>query len=275
LDQDQLAHWNRYARQWAKVGPPLRPSAEDLAWLRDRIARALPRTGRVPTALLLGVTPEVAAVDWRPEINLIAVDQAPGMIATVWPGDTPRRWAICADWLALPIAAATIDAAIGDGCFNVLAYPEGYLRLAAALADALRPGGLLAVRNFCRPERQEDPAAVFDDLEQRIIGSFHAFKWRLVMAVQGQETSRGAPLAEVWRAFAERVRDPAALAARLGWSPHEVSGLEGYRDSKGSYSFPTVDEVTAVLSERFELIERWHGGYELAARCPQFLLRAR
>src|SRR3954469_13402114 len=88
MPDDQLAHWNRHAEQWRRVGPPLRPTAEDVAYLRDRVAAVhLQASGRParPRALLLGVTPEYASAEWRPELDLLAVDRSQGMIDEVWP----------------------------------------------------------------------------------------------------------------------------------------------------------------------------------------------
>ena len=44
-------HWSEIARRWAQVGPPLRPSAEDVAFYAGVV-----RQVKSPRALILGVT---------------------------------------------------------------------------------------------------------------------------------------------------------------------------------------------------------------------------
>ncbi len=274
----QVTHWNRHAAAWRNICAPLRPTNEDVSHLRDRVARwaALRIEQPLPLrGLLLGVTPEIAVVDWTPELHLLAIDQSQGMIDGVWPGDTAQRQATRGDWFNMHVAAGSFDLAIGDGALNALEFPDGYRRLATSLARAIRLDGLLALRTFCRPARDEPVDAVFSDAAAGAIGNFHIFKWRLVMALQGQDAARGVTLGDVWTVFHQRVSDIAAWAADRGWPFDEVSSIESYRGSAGVYSFPSFEETALVLGDAFELVQRWHGDYEMADRCPHLWLRRR
>lgn len=226
------------------------------------------------SALLLGVTPEIAEMTWPLPCRLVAVDKSEGMVNAVWPGDTPLRRALVGDWLALELPEAPFDLAVGDGVFSLLDFPDGYQRMAAALAGLVKPRGLLSLRLFCRPEPCEALPQVFGDLFGGAIGNFHVFKWRLAMALQGDAT-RGVRLADIWSTFRERARGVAEVAERCGWAEPVVATIEGYRDVADRYTFSTEREVVDSLAGGFELIETWRPSYELGERCPHLTFRRR
>lgn len=272
-----LDHWSRHARQWRHVGPPLRPVPEDVALFERLVAGAVGEGGaRGLRAALLGVTPELAGMRWPRGTRLVAFDRCPGMLAEVWPGAALGRGghaahAVRADWLALPAADASLDAVVGDGCYTLLDAPRGYRALGREVARALAPGGCFAMRFFVRPERPEPVDAVFADLRAGRIGSFHAFKWRLAMALHGS-LAEGVAVADVWAAWAAREGDADALAARLGWPAAEVRTIDAYRDAPARYTFPTLAEARAALAEHFVERACHAGGYELGDRCPTLLM---
>lgn len=271
------AHWNAHAARWQLIGAPLRPATEDIEYLRASVARLSSASVVAPTtrsALLLGVTPELAELAWQPPHRLVAVDKSEGMVNAVWPGDTATRRAIVGDWLALDLPEAPFDLVLGDGIFSLFDFPTGYARLATALAQVVKPGGLLSVRLFCRPDPSESPAKVFQALFGGTIGNFHVFKWRLAMALQGDAT-RGVRLADIWSAFCEHGGSVANVAARSGWPVPVVGTIEGYRDVEERYSFSTAREVVDGLASAFELVESWQPTYELGERCPHLSFRRR
>jgi hypothetical protein len=273
-DATESSHWTAYAERFQLVGAPLRPGASDVAHLRDAVSRhARPDMVSGP-ALLLGVTPEIADIAWEPPRQLLAVDQSAGMIKAIWPGDTARRRALVGDWLTLAPTnvGAGFELVIGDGVLSLFEYPTGYAALGEALSRLLRPGGLLALRLFCRAEPSETVSDVMQALWAGRIGNFHAFKWRLAMALQGDAT-RGVRLADIWSGFVEQAGSVQALAQRTGFPEPEVSTIEGYRGVQDRYSFSTQREVVDVLAPHFELLETWHGRYELGERCPHLTLR--
>ena len=264
-------HWDMHATRWSLIGPPLRPAAPDLEYLRASVSRLGPR---VSSALLLGVTPEIAEMSWPSPCRLVAVDKSEGMVNRVWPGDTPTRRALIGDWLELDLPEAPFDLAIGDGVFIILDFPRGYAQLAVALARVVKPGGLLSLRLFCRPEPNEALPLVFDELFSRAIGNFHVFKWRLAMALQGDAT-RGVRLADIWSTFREHARSVAEVAEWCGWPEPVVGTIEGYRDVEDRYTFSTEREVVDSLTGGFEHIETWRPSYELGERCPHLTFRRR
>jgi SAM-dependent methyltransferase len=270
-----VSHWTLHAQRWQHVGTPLRPPACVVRALRERVLRRLPEETRPLRALLLGVTPELAGIVWDRPYELLSVDQSEAMIASVWPGDTPERRAVRGDWFELPVTPGSIDLALGDGCLSMVDHPEGQARVGRSLERALRSGGLFAVRLFCRPERAESLERVFAALRAGEMGNFHVFKWRLAMAIQGDNARRGVRLADIWNAFRERVSEPAQLAETRGWPLAEVLTIDNYRDVDTRYSFPTLSEVRAALGQELELLETRRCEYELAERCPELLFRRR
>jgi SAM-dependent methyltransferase len=271
------AHWDAHATRWRLIGAPLRPATPDLEYLRESVARlgasTAPATASPRTALLLGVTPEIAELSWQPPHRLVAVDKSEGMVRAVWPGDTLTRRGIVGDWLALELPEAPFDLVVGDGVFSLFEFPQGYARLASALGDLVKPGGLLSLRLFCRPEPSESVEQVLAALFAGAIGNFHVFKWRLAMALQG-DCTRGVRLDDIWSTFRERAGSAAEVATRVGWPEPIIGTIEGYRGIDERYSFSSEREVTDGLAVAgFELIETWRPSYELGERCPHLTFR--
>ena len=63
-------------------------------------------------------------------------------------------------------------------------YPVNYKLFSKILADSLDTDGLFIMRFFVQIEKKESPDDVIKALLNGKIGSFHAFKWRLAMALQ-------------------------------------------------------------------------------------------
>ena len=268
----QPDHWNQHARQWNLIGPPLRPAAQDLRLLEMELRAWRERASAVsPRALLCGVTPEIAAMRWPPGTWLTAVDHSRPMVAGVWPGSSAPGAAVCGNWLALPLAAASQDILVGDGCYSLLVGSARYAAFSTELRRVAADGALLLMRYFLRPERPEAQGAVIDDLHRGRIGNFHVFKWRLAMALHGS-LEEGVRLGDIWNAWHEAVPDPARLAARLGWRVEVVNTISNYRGVDTRYSFPTLDEARRLVGD-FEMVSMHTPDYELGARCPTLVMR--
>jgi hypothetical protein len=95
-----LKHWDGHARQWASLGSPLRPNAQDV----QNFEQAMLQNGRT---VLLGVTPELARISEM----VVAIDNNQTMIDVVWPGDSGLRQALRGDWLqpTLPPALKIVE----------------------------------------------------------------------------------------------------------------------------------------------------------------------
>jgi SAM-dependent methyltransferase len=270
-------HWPLHALQWSRIGPPLRPVAEDLAPVARALSLLLPRA-RPLRALLLGVTPELATFAWPAGTALLAVDRSLPMIREVWPAEGRPALASAAqgDWRALPVRDGSVDLLAADGCLSIFDW-SGYEAVLESLHRALAPGGLVALRLFTTPAQREDVGEVGRDLWAGRIGSFHAFKWRLAMALQPR--GRGAlpevRLADVFDAFTALCPDRHALAARLGWREETIDTIDAYRGAVARYSFPPLSFLRPVLARRF--VERACAtpSYELGERCPTLLLAPR
>lgn len=268
--------WEREWLWWHRLSTPLRPAAEDIEILGRLIAQWCGARGRMrPEAVLLGVTPEIASMQWPEGTRLLAIDRSQGMIDNVWP-ERPYDGAmvVSGEWTNMPVAAGSRDVVTGDGCFSQLSYPEGYDALVNELRRVLKPGGLFAMRAFVRPEPAEPMDALLAELHAGKILNFHAFKWRFNMALQSDIAS-GVRLRDIWDAFNEEFGDPSALAAQRGWPFETVETIHAYRGVEARYTYPSLSELREILSAGFSEVTCVYPTYEMADRCPTLLFEAR
>jgi SAM-dependent methyltransferase len=252
-------HWPRHAQQWALVGPPLRPGPADRA-----IAQAV--LGPVRRAVVLGVTPELIELAWPADSAVVAVERSRAVIDAIFPRGRPHARAVQADWRALPVATGAIDRVLGDGSLSNLAFPDDYRALAAELARVLRADGAVALRLFAAPPHPESIDAIAAALRAGQIGSMHALKWRLAMAIQPADFN--VAVADIGRAFDAIAPNRAAIATRTGWPRPVIDAIDVYQGSALRYSFPPLDAVRAVLAPWLRETACHTPGYELGARCP-------
>lgn len=189
------------------------------------------------------------------------------MIARIWPGDTGARRIIQADWRKLPLASASLGAAIGDGSINMLSWPDEVESVVARLRDAVRPGGRIALRCFCSPEQKE----ALEDVREAYLGhvdalGFHAFKWRLAQAAM---TGENIEMKSVWDAFEGCFPDREALSRATGWPLSTIDEIDDYRFSTLSLCFPTRSLLESLFPDA-RFVEST--GYELAERCPVMVI---
>jgi hypothetical protein len=260
LTADNLRVSNFHQR-WAGLKPPLRPNREVVSALREATQA---RNGRV---LLLGVTPELAAIGE----TTVAVDMSAAMIAAAWPGDDTARRAICGNWLQMPLRQREFTAVIGDGSFVFLPL-AAYAPLFEQLGAVLLPGAQFAVRFYETPERCETIAQLRDEVMAGRVSGFHAFKWRLAMAIVAENCNADIPVVLIHRVFEREFADRAALSAASGWSAEEIAEIDAYAGQHNVFSFPTRREIwahlpRALVNPRFVV----SGRYELAERCPILL----
>jgi len=252
-------HWASFHRRWAHYTPPLRPNAEVAAAIRQAIA------GHDERVLLLGVTPEYADAG----ADVTALDNSELMIGSVWPGDSPRRRAIQGDWLAMPFPGGAFTSAIGDGCLSALAYPAGHRQLYEQLKRVLTPGGRVALRLFKMPDRAESLATVLAAARAGEIRNFHAFKWRLAMALVGAARDPNLAVQAILSTFEREFPDRRNLAALTGWPIEQIDTIDTYRGSREVYSFATFEQLCRALPAGFIKPRLAAAGtYELAERCP-------
>ena len=267
-----MSYWNSFADSFRALGQPLRPSADDIRSLEGAAsAWAAGHPGQRLDALLLGVTPEIAGMQWPAAASLVAVDSSLAMIRCVWPGTGMEgKWAVCGDWHSLPRREGSCDLVAGDGSFNCLRYPSGYRALAAGVHTALREDGVFVLRCYLRPELQESPEQVAARITE--FPSFHHFKFCLLMAMQ-RDVREGIAVDRVYQFWEGLKPDAAALAERAGWGSQDVGTIEFYRGTRTVHTFPTLLELRAVLRECFEEVSLTVPTYPLGERCPTLVLK--
>jgi hypothetical protein len=270
------SYWDDIATSFSVLGPPLKPSSEDIHFVEMVVRNWSPSYPREALcALLLGVTPEIANMRWPDAATLLAVDNSLGMAQAVWPGNIPgKRWVACGDWLALPRPNSSCDVVIGDGSLNCLRYPDGFRAVAKNIRDLLHEDGVLLFRCFVQPVTKELPEEIFSDLVQARIPSINHFKFRLLMAMQ-PSIDQGISVRDVYKKWMDSAIDKEQLMARTGWEKGAFRSIELYRDQDAVHTFPTVTELRAVLLEFFDETSVSIPAYPLGERCPRFVLRKR
>ncbi len=268
--------WVDRSLQWPKLGPPLRPAPQDVDFCRRAVADAFGETATPASrALLLGVTPEVATMPWPEGSGLLALDSSAAMIRNVWPhGSVTNATVALGDWTRMPVRDEAYDIAIGDGSLGSLTYPEPLLTFIRELRRVLRDGGTLVTRVFARPESPDSVAAIFEDVLSGRSRNFNLFRWRLAMALHG-DLAAGTRYGDVWDAWHDHVADPHALASELGWDPHVLQIMEGYKGAEFRTIFPTIRELRELLAEWFEPTACFVPEYEDGDRYPTLVFRAR
>lgn len=259
MTADNGEYWQGFAQRWSRLGPPLRPCAEDVEHFRRTLGDA---PGR---CLLLGVTPELATI----APSLTAIDNSAAMIKALWPEE---RKAVLGDWLDMPFTDGSFDSIVGDGCLVLLSEPGQHERFFRQLERVLVPGGRVALRVFINPERSETRAQVCADALAGRMQGVHAFKWRLSMAIAAESTDFTVSVTDTSATFDRLIPDRATLAAATGWRTDEIETIDFYRGSAARYCYPTLSRVRAALPPA--LLEKAiiRGNYELAERCPILVL---
>jgi SAM-dependent methyltransferase len=258
-------HWDNYHRHWRLLDAPLRPTPETVGIFERELDLAN------ADVLLLGVTPELAVLGR----SMLAIDQSATMISGVWAGDNAARRAMTGDWLDLPVASASTEAVIGDGCLSVVGSKAARNTLHGEIARVLKPGGRAAIRVFAAPETTEDLAEIEAQVLAGAIENFHALKWRIAMACTTGGPDFAIKVQAIRDTFDRLFPDREALAARAGWSIASINTIDVYAGSDTSYSFATlavlVDEANGWFDE-VRIVPS--GSYPLAERCPLLVLRS-
>ncbi|MGP1678095.1 MAG: class I SAM-dependent methyltransferase [Burkholderiales bacterium] len=259
----RTSYWNAAFRN--RLASPLTPHRDDV----ENVRKALEH--RIGLHLLLGVTPEYGILTE----HMLAVDRRAAVISDLWVPRFPERDAVHANWLQLPFREQTFAAVIGDGCLNALPYPLQYGPMFDQLRRVLKPGGRVAMRTFVTPALVETCEYVCRQAMSAAIGSFHAFKWRLAMAMVGESGNANIRVADIHRRFGSLFPKRDALAAAAGWARAEIETIEAYANSRIEISFPALSDVRQSFSPTFREIDLMYGSYELAQCCPVFVLQAR
>jgi SAM-dependent methyltransferase len=266
--------WDETASAWSQFEPPFLPSAEDSAVIA-RVAAELAGPFRTLNAVMLGVTPQTATLDWPTNVRLTAFDNSAAMIAELWPasGTPANAQAVLADWTRLPPETGTVDLVAGDHSLGVLAWPEGVEKVLAEVRRILRPDGRFVLRTFLRPGQREDLEAIVADLEAGRIRSAGNARARFA-AWRHDRGTEGISVQDLKDLFKSYVPDPDEAVRRYGWNrgPSDIPTTEG---NERRFVFPTLAELRAAIAPWFREVETVTASYELAERFPTMVLEPR
>ena len=272
VDRTAASDWDSLSSAFRRFRPPLTPSAQDIEWYQER-ARTF--TGEAPRALLFGVTPGIAAMQWPRGTTVVAVDWSGLMIRNVWPGRIVSAFAnaVRADWRELPLAAGSCHVAFCDLFFPALPSSEDAALVLGEAHRILRKSGRLFMRAFIRPEPEE----TIDELLAELLGGrtddMLLFRWRLAAAAQASFRV-GVEASEVWALWRQRIPDAASLGKRLPHIARDIDSIERWKDMKLRFGFPSLAEVKELIAPRFELLDYSLPDYGCARRIARIALRA-
>lgn len=198
-------------------------------------------------ALMLGVTPAVACMRWPEGSLLLAVDNSLPMTRAVWPGNIAgKRAAVCGNWLGLPLRESSCDVVLGDGTVNCLRYPESFRTPAETVCGVLREDGILVLRSYLQLPVPESSDDLYGELAGHSVGSFHAFKLRLLMALQCCP-AEGIAVNQAYKSWKGRNLNPRELPHGPGWVQSAIETIEFYRETDTVYAFPTLALHSAAI----------------------------
>lgn len=260
--------WKHHSAKWSRVGSPLRPTEEDTRIMMMLAAPALSYSKVNSSLIVLGVTPELVQLPWPSHTRLQAFDHSADMIASVWRPHSLNSSSVqqvC--WQNMPVPDKSADLVIGDGCFTVLPSSDGYRAVLAESARVLKQTGLLVLRCFIRPELSESLDDVLEAAHGGTIGSFHAFKWRLAMAMTFDEEFSVA-VKDIHEAFERLFPDREHLAGTTGWPIAVIDTIDAYKGMDTRYTFPTMSVLQQLGRPFVDVVDIRYGNYELAERCP-------
>jgi hypothetical protein len=272
----ELAHWPGIARSWHLVGPPLRPSPEEIELFERSIMRCA-RGVQYVQALILGVTPELFLLRWPKAAVVRALDASSEMINAVWQG--PKGSAVSGSWTAAPIAEASQHVIACDGGFGVLGHPDGQRALLAEASRMLVPGGTFIVRLFAPMGLTGSLSDIATDLNTGLIVSLDALKLRLWGALQ-TDLSTGVRPRDVVARIEEMTEGMAGgldhLVSGLGWSSDHVATLALHRRSDAVYHLTDADGLIAMAKlSGFESLAVESADSPFGNCCPIVSLRRR
>jgi len=265
-------HWKKTHLNLMPGRPPWRPSREDGTFMHEMAERALGRSRKDARVLVLGVTPEIIQLDWPNTTHIVAIDSSPGMIASTWrPHPTARSSVVCARWQETPLMDAAFDAVVGDGSLNALPDLNQYRKVFEQASRVLRPGGLLVLRCFLRPDSIILPAQVVSSAVSGAFPTTSAFRLRFAFSLTGSDGSVG--LAHLRESFNALVPDRDGLAHATGWPREDIDKVDIDKDSQVRLTFPTQSELTSLSEPIFEIERLEHGTYTQSEYCPTVLFR--
>ena len=260
-------HWSEISEIWKQVGSPLRPSKEDLKFVRSRINQLNKKKDSL-RVLVLGVTPEYYHLPWPADTDLRAVDHTKEMIKELWPG--PKESAECCEWTNLPFENSSVDLILCDGGLHLLPYPDDQKNLVNEVRRVLRLGGFFMLRLFLPPEHEKSVESIFSNLMDGEIDNLNELKLQLWAALQVNKRD-GVNLHDVWSAVNQVAPDLHALASKLNWPIEHLKVLNTYKQSDKKYYLINIRDVISMFTKStggFKVKKVDKPSYRLGERCP-------
>jgi hypothetical protein len=268
--------WVHIARGYAEFSCPLVPSAQDIRVYERAAARhAADRHQDHFDALILGVTPGIANMNWPARSRILAVERSPTVIRALWPGDVRGvREVRCASWFDVPAERSSFDLVVGDGSLNTCGFPDEIGTLCSEICALLRPGGIFAVRAYVQPVVAESIEAIFDALLSAPGLRVDEFKMRLFLSMQ-RSSQQGVAVREAARVLHAFRVDRTVMKERLGWTEAAVAPFDKWQSSNVVYSFPSLSELRTILLRQFEEDSITFPTYPIGDCCPVIVMRSR
>jgi hypothetical protein len=259
-----MSHWDKHAMQWHNIGVPLRPSNIDIQIMQSWLQEIWNEQSLPFNVLILGSTPELAAMSWPKNTCLFSIDSNISMIKSVLlktKMSVPPVVSV-GDWLKLPFPDTFFHLVIGDGCYTTLD-ESNYEPLSYEILRVLHPTGYFFMRFFIKPQSNESIKTVHTDFLAGKITNFHVLKWRIAMALH-PSLNKGVSLNAIWQMWAQNFKE-----YNSNYWPHETtSTIDNYKDNTALYTFPTFDELTTKLDVAFTRLNLHTPNYLLGERCP-------
>lgn len=264
-----MSHWDKHAKQWHTIGTPLRPSHSDVGIIHSW-SQVMSISQTQPfNVLLLGATPELAAISWPNTTRLFAIDSNFAMIKSVLLKTklSVSPLIIQGNWLHLPLPESFFHLVVGDGCYSMVA-EKNYDQLSDEMFRVLHPTGFFFMRFFIKPDPHESMEIIHQDFVSGKIDNFHSLKWRIAMALQ-DSLKKGVCLDTIWQTWNKRFKEHSTLY----WPQQVISSIDNYKNNPALYTFPTYGEMSAKLNSRFTTLDLHTPSYQLGERCPILKLK--
>lgn len=264
---DHHGQWSNVSQLWNLLGPPLRPSRQDVQIISNITKKLFPDKSRQLKILILGVTPEFTEISLPNHSTFYAIDRSKEMIADVWNGDFCN--AVCCDWSNIPWLGNSFDLVLCDGGFQLLSFPDSILTVTKHIERILKPDSAFICRFFCKSIPPCTPYQVIESIENGHIASANELKLRLGSALQVDHI-KGVAFDDIWKFFQSINRPHEKIANDLGCSIEELNTINLYKNNFAKIRFYDQQFILNFIENNSSLSadQVVRGNYPHSAACP-------